>query len=139
MTQKSDALIYGPEALRAWADTIESGWFENETSDNFDSWGMHTNFVCVLATNGSCIHNFLWRAKILNPDMAFLDDINKLYERTAGIWSNDNGEDLEALGAGFNVTLETLQDKEKCRKVAKKIREAADCMDKVVKILRDIF
>jgi len=64
--------------------------------------------------------------------MTFLDDVCKLYERTAQIWNNDNGEDLEALGGGFNVTLETLQDKEKCKKIAAKIREAAVCMDEVL-------
>ena len=136
MTKKSDTFAYGPEALYAWADTIESGWFEGMTPDKFDDWGMHTNFVCVLATNGSCIHNFLWRAKTLNPDMTFLDDVCELYERTEGICSNDNGEDLEAIGGGFNVTLETLQDKEKCKKIAAKIREAAVCMDEVVQILQ---
>ena len=137
MTQKSDTFAYGPEALHAWADAIDSGWFENVTPDKFDDWGMHTNFICVLATNGSCIHNFLWRAKILNPEMTFLDDIVKLYERTAQIWNNDNGEDLEALGGGFNVTIEALQDRGKRAKIAVKIREAALCMDEVVQILQE--
>ena len=137
MTQKSDTFAYGPEALRAWAETIDSGWFESVTADEFDAWGMHTNFVCALATNGSCIHNFLWRAKILNPHMTFLDDINKLYVRTANIWNNDNGEDLEALGGGFNVTLEALQDKVKRKKIAAKIREAAGFMDEVVRVLQE--
>ena len=73
----------------------------------------------------------------MNPDMTFLDDINKLYERTAKIWNNDNGEDLEALGGGFNVTLDALQNKEKRKKIAGKIREAAVCMDEVVKILNE--
>jgi hypothetical protein len=137
MTKKSDTFAYGSEALHTWADTIENGWFESVVKDKFDTWGMYTNFVCVLATNGSCIHNFIWRAKLLNPDMTFLDDINKLYERAAKIWNNDNGEDLEALGGGFNVTLEALQDKDKRGKIAAKIHEAADCMDEVIRILNE--
>jgi len=136
MTQKSDTFVYGAEALRTWADTIDSGWFEGVTPDKFDDWGMHTNFICALATNGSCVHNFLWRAQLLNPDMAFLDDISKLYQRTGKIWNDDNGEDLEALGGGFNVSLEVLQDKEKRGRIAAKIREAAVCMDEVVEILQ---
>jgi len=88
-----------------------------------------------MATNGSCAHNFLKRAQGLNPDMIFLEDINKLFERTAKIWNNDNGEDLETLGGGFNVTLEALQDKERRKKIAAKLCEAADCMDEVVRIL----
>ena len=137
LTRKSDTFYFGPEALRAWADAIDGGWFDKITPDEFDLWGMHTNYVCVLATNGSCAHNFLMRAMILNPDMDFLDDINKLYKRTADIWNNDNGQDLEALGGGFNVSLETLQNKEKRGKIAAKIREAAVCMDEVVQILQD--
>ena len=41
--------------------------------------------------------------------MAFLDDINRLYDRVAEIWDNNNGMDLKVLGGGFNVTLEALQ------------------------------
>lgn len=51
------------------------------------------------------------------------------------MWNNDNGKDLEALGGGFNVTLEALQDKEKRTKIADVIRKCGDCMDEVVKII----
>jgi len=138
MTRKTDTFLYGSEALRAWADTIDGGFFEGMPIEQFDSWAMHGNFICVLATNGSCIHNFLMRAKILNPDMTYLEDISKLYERTSHIWSKDNvTSNLEALGGGFNVTLEALQDKERRSKIAAKIREAAECMDEVLRILNE--
>jgi len=48
----------------------------------------------------------------VHPDIAFLDDINRLYGRIAEILNNDNGMDLETLADGFNVTLEALQDME---------------------------
>ena len=67
--------------------------------------------------------------------MVFLDNIRKLYKRTADIWNNDGGNDLEALGGGFNVTLGALQDKGRRGRIAVKIREAADCMDEVVRIV----
>ena len=42
-----------------------------------------------------------------------ISKIKKLYERIGQVWNNDNGAVLEALGGGFNITLEALQDKEK--------------------------
>ena len=81
--------------------------------------------------------NFTCRAQALNPDMTFLDDINKLYDRIAKIWNNDNGADLEAIGGGFNVTLEALQDKEKRGKIAAKIRECAEVTDEILRVLHE--
>lgn len=134
---KADTHCFGPEAFRAWARDIESGKFDGMTGEEFDTWAYYTNYVCVLATNGSCCHGFLQRARELNPDLGFLAEVGKLYKRTADIWNNDNGEDLEALGGGFNVTLEALQDKNKREKIAAKIREAAVCMDRVLAILQE--
>jgi len=101
----------------------------------FNPWPMYTNFVCVLATNGSCCHGFLERASQLNPDMKFLEEISELYRRTANIWNNDDGKDLEALGGGFNVTVRVLQNQKKRAKIAEKLREAAACIDQVAAIL----
>jgi len=100
-----------------------------------DGWDSHISNICNMATNGSCVFTFLDRARELNPDFAFLEDIGRQYRRTAEIWNNDNGNDLEALGGGFNVTLPNLQDKTRRGKIAAKIREAASCMDKVLEIL----
>ena len=61
----------------------------------------------------------LWK---LNPDLTFLDEVIRLYERTAQIWNNDNGNDLEALGGGFNVTLQNLQDESRRVRIAAKIK-----------------
>ena len=137
LTTKTEEYCFGAEAFRAWADGMERGKFDNVKPEEFDGWDAHVSSICNMATNGSCAHNFFKRAQGLNPDMTFLDEINKLYERTAKIWNNDNGKDLEALGGGFNVTLEALQDKEKSGKIAAKIREAADCMDEVVRIIEE--
>ena len=134
---KTDAFCFGPEAFRAWAKDIENGKFDDMPVDDFDAWAYHTNYICVLATNGSCCHGYLKKAQELNPDMTYLEEVSRLYKRTADIWNNDNGNDLEALGGGFNVTLEALQDKEKRSKIAAKIYEAADCTDEVVKILEN--
>ncbi|MEA4833366.1 MAG: MerR family transcriptional regulator [Oscillospiraceae bacterium] len=137
LTTNNDKYCFGSAAFRVWADDVENGHFDGMKPEEFDGWSMYTNFVCVLATNGSCCHGFLQRAKELNPDMTYLDEISKLYKRTGEIWNNDNGNDLEALGGGFNVTLEALQTPEKRSKIAARIRECGDIMDKVVNILKE--
>ncbi len=59
----------------------------------------------------------------------------------AQMWGGDNTrndeDSLEALGGGFNVTLETLQDKEKRGKIAAKIREFAAVTDEIVRVLTE--
>ena len=137
LTTKTEDYCFGAEAFRAWASDIENGRYDNVKPEEFDSWDAHVSSICNMATNGSCVMNFTCRAQGLNPDMTFLEDVNKLYDCTAQIWNNDNGEDLEALGGGFNVTLEVLRDKEKRGKIAAKIREAAACMDEVARIIQD--
>ena len=41
-------------------------------------WEHYTDYVCVLATNGSCCFDFLDRAKQLNPDFAWLSQMEEL-------------------------------------------------------------
>ena len=127
-----DTHCFGPESFRAWARDIENGKFDDMKPEEFDGWAHYTNYICVLATNSGCSNNFINKALELNPDMIYLSEIKSCYNKTSTIWS-----DLEALGGGFNVTLEVLQDKEKRPKIANKIREAADYMDEVVRILKE--
>ena len=109
-------------------------------NDEFDAWAYYTNYVCVLATNGSCCHGFLKRAQELNPDMGFLEEVSALYRRIAEMWGGDNNhndsDSLEALGGGFNVTLEALQNREKRDRIIAKIRQFADVTDDIVRVLR---
>ena len=137
LTAKMSIGVFGAAAFYAWADDIERGKFDGMKEEDFDGWSMHTSFVCAMATNGSCCHGFLARARELNPDMAWLEDISKLYARTGEIWNNDDGKDLEAIGGGFNVTLAALQDVEKRTAIAAKIREAGACIDEVLRILNE--
>lgn len=136
---KTDTYCFGAEAFRAWARDIERGKFDGMTNEEFDVWAYHTNYVCVLATNGSCCHEFLKRARELNPDMGFLEEVGALYRRTAQMWggegSQNDADSLEALGGGFNVTLEGLQGREKRAKIAAKIRECADVTDEILRVL----
>ena len=135
LTMKMEIGVFGAAAFYAWADDITRGKFDGMKPEEFDGWPMYTTFVCAMATNGSCCHGFLARARELNPDMVWLEDVSKLYQRTADIWNNDSGKDLEALGGGFNVTLEALQDVDKRNAIAAKIREAGACIDEVLRIV----
>jgi Predicted transcriptional regulators len=137
LTADGDKFCFGSRAFRVWADDIENGKFDNVTPEDFDTWALYTSYICGLATNGSCCHGFLQRAKELNPDMSFLDEISGLYHRLANIWNNDNGKDLEALGGGFNVRLEVLQDKERRKLIADTIRECAVVNDEIVRVLNE--
>ncbi len=135
LTYDSENYCFGVKAFRAWADRIESGFFEHITLEKLDNWGMHTVYVCCLATNSGGCEGFLEKALALNPNMTFINTIIELYGQTGRYWNDDNGTDLEALGGGFNVTLEALQDKGKRKKIADKLRSFADRMDEVSAVI----
>ena len=99
-----------------------------------DRWYLYDNYICILATNGSCCHSFLDRAQKLNPDMAWLQELHRLYQRMAEMWEKDP-DGLEAMGAGFNVTLKALRDRELRGRIAAKLREYAGLADKVLEAL----
>jgi DNA-binding transcriptional MerR regulator len=135
LSHETDNYCFGAKAFRAWADDIENGYFEKVKPEEFDNWFMYTVYVCCLATNsGGCI-SFLEKTLEMNPDMTFINDVISLYRQTGNYWNNDNGTDLEALGGGFNVTLDALQDKVKRRRIADKLRDFAVCIDKVISVI----
>jgi hypothetical protein len=128
---ENEYYCFGVKAFRTWADQIDGGFFEQVKPNEFNNWDMHTVYVCALATNsGGCV-GFLEKALELNPKMIFLKDVIALYSKTAHYWNDDNGADLEAMGGGFNVTLEALQDATTRKKIANKLRDFADCMQQV--------
>lgn len=133
----TDTYCFGAEAFRAWARDIENGSMTIDKLKN--DWYYYTNYVCTLATNGCCCHEFLKRAQELNPDMGYLADISALFRRYAEIWGGGNfqndADSLEALGGGFNITFEMIQDKTRRAKIVKKIRECADVTDEIVQVL----
>lgn len=137
LTVKTEGYCFGGEAFRSWAAGIESGYFDNLKPEEFDDWPMHTVYVCNLATNSSCCHTFLEKAKELNPDLEFIDEVHTLYEKMRLMWNEQKGEDLEALGGGFNITLDVLQDKQRRSRIAAKLREFAEYADKVVEVISE--
>ncbi len=135
LTTKTEGYCFGAEAFRAWATDIENGIFDNMKPEEFDNWPLYTVYVCNLATNSSCCYNFLDKALKLNPDLTFIEDISNAYKEMGLMWNNQNGEDLESIGGGFNITLAALQDKNSRNKITAKIREFAENTDKVIATL----
>ncbi|WP_159459766.1 MerR family transcriptional regulator [Scatolibacter rhodanostii] len=129
--QENENYCFGAKAFITWAEDIENGYFEKILPEAFEHWLMHGVYVCCLATNSGGCQSFLEKTLKLNPDMSFIKNIMAQYTQTGQYWNNDNGKDLEAIGGGFNATLDVLQDKDKRNQVANKLRDFSACMDTV--------
>ena len=136
MPENGTGVSFGARGYNKWADDIENGRYNSLTSESFEGWRDYTIYVCNLATNCGGSKYFLDKAYELNPDLSFIPEIIKAYYHAG---SNQPGElwyELENLGGGFNVTLEILQDKEKCKTISDKVREIGACMEKVLRIMK---
>lgn len=133
--------FFGAAAFRAWADDIENDRYKHET----DLWANYGVYFCNMATNSwannisDAPHASLIN-KFVQMHLQFTVMKDKIAEQYFKIGNGDGAggiwKDLENLGGGFNVNHEALRDKEKRTKIADKIREAADCLETVVRILK---
>lgn len=132
---EKNGMFFGVQAFREWADDIDHGRYENEK----DLWANYCVYVCNLATNAGNSGNEPYLIKkFAEIDSRYFDMYNQILNQYVKMSNQDGGvwKSLEDLGGGFNVVLDVMRDKEKRSQIATKIREAADCMDKVVKILQ---
>lgn len=132
---KNEKFCCGAEAFYAWAAQIEDGYYDQYEAEAFRKWEMYTSNICNMATNGCCAAQFLKRVKELNPQLHFVDDVIRLYERIGHIWERDDGKDLESIGAGFNISLDLLKDRDSRKRIIDRLREAGDCMNQVKQII----
>lgn len=139
LTFENENYCFGAKAFRAWAESIDNGKYEDMKPENFDDWGMYSIYICNLATNSGGCKSFLEQALKLNPDLTFIAEILSIYVTTGRYWNNDDGDDLEALGGGFNVTLEALQNKERRDKIVAKLDAFALCIDRVVELVNEFI
>lgn len=126
--QKGD-VSFGREAFDAWAKHLLSEDYAGWTDEQLDIWTLHTTYVCIVATNGSCLH-FLRRAVELCPDLKFLPDVTKEYAEMGRLWSKE----MDATGGSFNITKQTLRSKEAKRPVAEFIGRYTACCDRILEI-----
>ncbi|QUI22561.1 MerR family transcriptional regulator [Vallitalea pronyensis] len=130
---KTNNCTFGAQAFRDWAMDIEHGRFDGVTEDAFDQWRDHTVYVCNYATN-CCCYEFLNRAIAHNPDMTFIKDIQDIYDNQKLVIM----EKMKKVGGDFNVTLPTLKDREKRKKIAMVLREFAASYDDILAIFNQI-
>ena len=132
LTTETDKYYFGAAAFRAWADDIENGFYDGKTQDEIDLWGTHTSFVCAFETIAAKSGVFLSKALELNRDFGFISEIIPILSRQ-GAYANGG---LEDLGGGFNITLAVLQDIDRRKLIANRLRLFANNMDKIVQILQ---
>lgn len=134
---EKDGLFFGAAAFRAWADDIENGRYENESN----LWNNYSNYVCNLASNasnGGGAPLIVEKFAEANPQYKEMRDqieiqfVKLSNQKDEYIWKA-----IENLGGGFNVTHDVMRDKEKCAKIANKLREAADISDEIVRIIKE--
>lgn len=122
---------FGGKAFDAWAEHLLAEDYADLEEDNQPPWRQHTTYVCIVATNGSCRH-FLDRAEQLCPDLPFIRDVNKEYAEMGRLWKDE----MDATGGSFNITKQTLRNKEAKKPIAEFIRRYAACCDRIVEIYR---
>lgn len=133
LTSETDEYYFGAKAFRAWADDINNSFYDGKTQDEVDLWETHTSFVCDFETIAATSGRFLSKALELNPDLGFISEIIPVLSRK-GAYANGG---LEDLGGGFNVTLAVLQDVEKRKMIADRLRLFAENMDEIVRVLKE--
>lgn len=91
---------FGGAAFRAWADEIEGGRYDGMSATDFEAnkWFLYTNYLCVLASNGTGYRHFLDKAFSLNPDMEILPWMGMLLGRMGQIWEGKGGSPLHTNG-----------------------------------------
>lgn len=125
----ADGVIFGAEAYRRWAADITGGRYDRYTGETFESWHHWCIYICNLATNAGHGRRFLEKAQELNPDLTFIPELIILFHENEKVWN-----ELESLGGGFNVTIETLHDKEKASAIAEVILKLAETNEKIVRL-----
>lgn len=125
-----NGVAFGAEAYRRWAADTKGGRYDRYTAETFKGWEHWCIYICNLATNGSHGESFLRHALELNPDMTFLPEVIALLHENEKVWN-----ELEALGGGFNCTLETLHDTKKRAAIADVILKLAETNEKIVKLI----
>ena len=143
---QKDGVSYGASAFRAWADAVESGWYDCVT----DIRHHYVVYICTLATIAwanntidapyASIVNRLAQMDTQYADLNthIAEQYRKLGDEngSTGFCKNGIWRDLEDLGGGFNCTCETLRNRNSRVKIAAKLREAAICIDTVVQALQ---
>lgn len=122
-------LSYGREAFDAWARHLLSEDYAGWSDEQLDLWKLHTTYVCIVATNGSC-REFLQRAIEKCPDLPFIADVERQYAEMGRLWQ----EEMDATGGSFNITQQALRDLDARRRIADFLGRFTACCDQIIGI-----
>lgn len=133
MTAKptKDGVYFGAEAYQKWAEDTVNGRYDSYTAETFDAWKHWHIYICNLATNARHGTNFLHQAQEQNPDMTFIPELLSLLDENTAVWN-----ELEALGGGFNCTIDTLHDHKKAENIANTILKLKNSNEKIIHLIR---
>lgn len=133
MTAKptKDGIYFGAEAYQKWAEDTVNGRYDSYTAETFDSWKYWHIYICNLATNARHGTNFLNQAQEQNPDMTFIPELISLLDENTTVWN-----ELEALGGGFNCTIDTLHNQKQAENIANTILKLKKSNEKIIHLIR---
>ncbi len=124
-------VYFGASAYRRWAEDILAGRYDDYTGEGLASWTDWCIYVCNLATNAGHGQAFLRRTHELNPDLAFIPGLIRLFDENTAVWN-----ELESIGVGFNVTPEKLQNPAAQRQAAAALNRLAEVNERIVGLIR---
>ncbi len=124
-------VYFGSSAYRKWAEDILTGRYDDYTGEGLESWRDWCVYVCNLATNAGHGRAFLERAHELNPDLDFIPELIRLLDENTAVWN-----ELEAIGAGFNVTPEALKNPAVRKQSAAALDRLAVMNERIVELIR---
>lgn len=136
-----DGKYFGAAAFRAWADDIETGRFAN---NNLPLWENYGVYVCNLATSGGELTYIFKKLADMNQSYLYLAHLGEKIQKLLPAESPTGGRSLlwiqlDELEGGMDLdkVKETMHDKEKRSKVSAVLRNYAERIDQVVKLLED--
>lgn len=126
-SMEKDGVYFGHKGLYKWADDIENGKYDYFTNENFDAWEHYTVYIVNIATNVSGqkfgldrpddLPNLYYKQRKCENCEAFIKEMSVIIGEMYKMY-----QELNNMGGAFNITLEALQDKQKRKEIADKIR-----------------
>ncbi len=124
-------VYFDASAYRRWAEDILDGRYDSYTGEGLSSWTDWCIYVCNLATNSRHGQAFLSRAQELNPDLTFIPELICLFDENTAVWN-----ELESIGAGFNVTPTALKNPVVREQTAAALERLAVTNGRIVELIR---
>jgi hypothetical protein len=124
-----NGVSFGIQAFIDWANAVVSDFYDIAESE-FDCWRVYTIYVCNLATN-LFSKQFIDRTFDLNPELAYIKpDFDEIYADMEKTYVK-----LKEQGGEFNITYETLQNKDKRKAIAETIAMFGHHFDNLYKLV----